>query len=100
MTPDLGQGACLAVEDGVALAACLARDQPMVTSLRSYESQRALRTAAIVALSRWLGQLGQIEDFRMYWVRDLLIKTVSSVGTWAGCFRGGTRKHRRISSGA
>lgn len=61
MTPNLGQGACQAIEDAVALAAALARGDDVVAALRAYEAARQPRTAKITRLARRFGQVGQWE---------------------------------------
>ena len=40
MTPDMGQGACQAIEDAVVLADCLTRWSEVAEALRAYESLR------------------------------------------------------------
>jgi 2-polyprenyl-6-methoxyphenol hydroxylase-like FAD-dependent oxidoreductase len=59
MTPNLGQGACQAIEDGVVLTRCLAANSDPVAALRAYEARRIPRTAPIVRRSRMIGELGQ-----------------------------------------
>ena len=49
MTPNLGQGACQAIEDGVALTRCLAANSDPVAALRAYEARRIPRTAPLCA---------------------------------------------------
>jgi FAD-dependent urate hydroxylase len=46
-TPNLGQGACQALEDAVVLADCLRQCREVEPALRRYEQQRQRRTAAI-----------------------------------------------------
>lgn len=48
MTPDLGQGACQAMEDAVTLAACLAHTGDPVAGLVLYESLRRPRATRVV----------------------------------------------------
>jgi 2-polyprenyl-6-methoxyphenol hydroxylase-like FAD-dependent oxidoreductase len=55
MTPDLGQGACQAIEDAVLLAACLDRDSG--SALARYEATRLRRVRLIVRESRMIGRL-------------------------------------------
>lgn len=50
MTPNLGQGACQAVEDAVVLADCLSNLRDVSKALRTYESRRIGRTTALVSL--------------------------------------------------
>ncbi len=76
MTPDLGQGACQAIEDAVALAACLAKEGPVETALKLYEARRADRTAYVVRQSRRLGRLGQLENPLACALRDAVLKAL------------------------
>jgi 2-polyprenyl-6-methoxyphenol hydroxylase-like FAD-dependent oxidoreductase len=56
MTPNLGQGACQALEDAVTLAACLDASD----GLARYDRQRRPRTQLIVRRSARLGTIGQL----------------------------------------
>jgi 2-polyprenyl-6-methoxyphenol hydroxylase-like FAD-dependent oxidoreductase len=51
MTPTLGQGACQALVDGVALADALASHDPIPTALRTYDKQRRRATQRLVSAS-------------------------------------------------
>ncbi|GIL27042.1 FAD-dependent oxidoreductase [Actinocatenispora comari] len=46
-TPDLGQGACQAIEDGVVLAAAVAAHGDLATAIGSYDRQRRPRTQLV-----------------------------------------------------
>jgi len=59
MTPNLGQGGCVAVEDAAVLARCLAKYEDAPTALRAYESARRTRAARVASYSRRYGVLGQ-----------------------------------------
>lgn len=52
MTPDLGQGACQALEDAVTLASCLAGEQEVPTALAAYDERRRPRTQAMARTAR------------------------------------------------
>lgn len=58
-TPNLGQGACQALEDAVVLAKALQADADIATALRTYEARRIPRTTMIVNRSLRVGQVGQ-----------------------------------------
>src|SRR5579884_3885297 len=73
MTPNLGQGACQAIEDAVVLADCLAHDRDAIEALRAYERARIPRTAMIIERSRRLGQVGQLQNPVATWLRDTLM---------------------------
>ena len=76
MTPDLGQGACQAIEDAVVLAGCLEEGDGIETALRLYEARRADRTAYVVRQSRRLGRLGQLENPLACGLRDAALKAI------------------------
>jgi 2-polyprenyl-6-methoxyphenol hydroxylase-like FAD-dependent oxidoreductase len=59
MTPNLGQGACMAIEDAVVLASALDEKADPAEALRLYEARRAERTDAVVDTARRFGRLGQ-----------------------------------------
>jgi 2-polyprenyl-6-methoxyphenol hydroxylase-like FAD-dependent oxidoreductase len=61
-TPNLGQGACQAIEDAVVLARCLARETGVASALREYERERRARTAYISRMSWRNGQIARWEN--------------------------------------
>jgi 2-polyprenyl-6-methoxyphenol hydroxylase-like FAD-dependent oxidoreductase len=61
-TPNLGQGGCLAIEDAVVLARCLAKYKVPSDALRTYERLRYGRTSALAKYSRHYGSAGQWEN--------------------------------------
>ncbi len=79
-TPNLGQGACQAIEDAVELARCFGRvvqtnaKDRVPSALRKYEGLRGERTAWIVRRSRALGRIGQIENPLLCRMRDAVLK--------------------------
>jgi 2-polyprenyl-6-methoxyphenol hydroxylase-like FAD-dependent oxidoreductase len=73
-TPDLGQGACQAIESAVVLADCLARAAAIVDGLRDYERRRMERTATISRLC-WLTSIhSTIQSAALCSVRDSAIR--------------------------
>lgn len=74
MTPNLGQGACQAIEDAFELAGCLRSEAKVEDALRLYEARRTRRTAAVVWLSRRMGQVGQLENPWLCRLRDAAAK--------------------------
>lgn len=78
MTPNLGQGACQAIEDAVVLARVLTepvRGADSITDrLRDYEAQRRPRTRTITEAARRLGEIGQWESSFGVWVRGALMQ--------------------------
>jgi 2-polyprenyl-6-methoxyphenol hydroxylase-like FAD-dependent oxidoreductase len=76
MTPNLGQGACQAVEDAVVLAAHLAQARDVGRALHTYEARRMQRTRTVVNLSWRIGKLGQLENPLLCWARDAAVKRI------------------------
>lgn len=60
-TPNMGQGACMAIEDAAVLANLLAT-QAVEKALQQYEVQRMKRTQQIVRTSYQLGKVAQWEN--------------------------------------
>ena len=58
MTPYLGQGACMAIEDGVVLAAACAAHDDLDAALARYDRERRPRTQAMAKASRLAGRMG------------------------------------------
>ncbi|MFC0598426.1 FAD-dependent monooxygenase [Streptomyces palmae] len=59
MTPNLGQGACQALEDAVTLAAALAAAPTVESALARYDTERRPRSQAIARAARQAGRMGQ-----------------------------------------
>lgn len=62
MTPDLGQGACQAIEDALTLAECVEANDSVTAALRAYERQGHERTSDLVARSRRVGTMRQWQN--------------------------------------
>jgi 2-polyprenyl-6-methoxyphenol hydroxylase-like FAD-dependent oxidoreductase len=76
MTPDMGQGACQAIEDAVALAERLETVNGVEAALESYEKVRARRTATIVRGSRRMGRVAQLRNPLACCLRDAAVRAV------------------------
>ncbi len=74
-TPNLGQGACQAMEDAVVLASCLRAASDVPAALRSYEAMRMARTANITNQSWLIGKICQWENPLACWLRNKLSQT-------------------------
>lgn len=72
MTPNLGQGACQALEDAATLAAVM--EEP--DGLARYDALRRRRTQSIVARSRQMGAVGQWSFAPAVAARDALMPLV------------------------
>jgi 2-polyprenyl-6-methoxyphenol hydroxylase-like FAD-dependent oxidoreductase len=71
MTPNLGQGACQAIEDAVTLGACLDTTTDTIAALNGYDRLRRPWTQAIVRHSARLGAVGQWSWPIAAFIRDL-----------------------------
>jgi 2-polyprenyl-6-methoxyphenol hydroxylase-like FAD-dependent oxidoreductase len=76
MTPNLGQGACQAIEDAVVVARCLTRTIDPVAALAEYEALRRPRTEAIVRQSRRVGRIAQLANPVAVGIRDAIVRLV------------------------
>lgn len=74
MTPNLGQGACQAMEDALILTGCLKNAPDMETALQNYERQRISRTTWMVKTSYRLGKIAQWENALLRAIRDNLMR--------------------------
>lgn len=61
MTPDLGQGACQALEDAVTLASCLGGERDLHAALAAYDERRRPRTQAMCRAARQSNALNSAE---------------------------------------
>ncbi len=73
MTPNLGQGACQAIEDALVLARCIA-GAPGTSALRRYEAERIPRTTSVVLGSRRVGRVGQVQSPIACRLRDAALR--------------------------
>ncbi|HEU4716525.1 MAG TPA: FAD-dependent monooxygenase [Bacteroidia bacterium] len=74
MTPNLGQGACQAIEDAVLLPLYLQRFPDVKEALREFEKVRVPRTARIIRTSRRFGQLAQLQHPLFSNLRNFLVR--------------------------
>lgn len=70
MTPNLGQGACQAIEDAVVLAKLLSSTKDVTASLREYEARRVPRANGVVTQAHRFGAVGQWESGVARGLRD------------------------------
>jgi len=70
MTPNLGRGACSAIEDAGALARHLRATEDLPTALSRYDGDRRPATAKLVKRSRSIGVIGQLDNRVLCTLRD------------------------------
>ncbi len=78
ITPNVGQGACMAIEDAACLAKCLLASSDMTSGFRTYEALRGPRTAHMARQARRIGAIGQWENPWVVRGRDLITRLVLS----------------------
>ena len=74
MTPNLGQGACQAIEDAAVLADELSQSTDVRQALVNYERRRVTRANGIVMRARRLGQIAQWQHPISVRVRNTLMR--------------------------
>jgi len=81
MTPDLGQGACQALEDAAELAAVMAEAEPagVPAALGRYDAARRARTRMILRRSRSVARLAHLQGSLRCAARDRLVAAVAAV---------------------
>jgi len=76
MTPNLGQGACQAIEDAIALANCLNETANVRAALKNYEKRRITRANRITRLAHYIGQAVQWENPILSVPRNIIMKNL------------------------
>lgn len=71
-TPNLGQGACMAIEDAVVLTRCLVEAETPAEAFATYEAERRDRCYRIVKQSRLFGRVGSWSNPVAVWMRETL----------------------------
>ncbi|WEX76112.1 FAD-dependent monooxygenase [Sinorhizobium numidicum] len=75
VTPDLGQGAGLAIEDAAVLAALLG-NHPVNDALREYDARRVGRAHKIAAASRLYAKVAQWHNPLIVPIRNVLVRSI------------------------
>jgi 2-polyprenyl-6-methoxyphenol hydroxylase-like FAD-dependent oxidoreductase len=73
-TPNMGQGACMAIEDAAILSNVLLHSRPVDASFRIFERRRIGRTTTIVNNSWKLGRIAQWENRFLIKLRNTLLR--------------------------
>jgi 2-polyprenyl-6-methoxyphenol hydroxylase-like FAD-dependent oxidoreductase len=82
MLPNLGQGACTAIEDAVVLARHLATEPDVRAALRGYERERHRRTTRVVRDSWIFGVLAKWESPLAVRLRELTLRLTPDPVLW------------------
>jgi 2-polyprenyl-6-methoxyphenol hydroxylase-like FAD-dependent oxidoreductase len=76
MTPNLGQGGCIAIEDAVELGECLKTETDIVAALKLYEKRRVTRANRIARLAHIIGQVVQWENPVLSGARNAIMRSI------------------------
>jgi 2-polyprenyl-6-methoxyphenol hydroxylase-like FAD-dependent oxidoreductase len=80
ITPNVGQGACMAIEDAACLVKSLLAAPSVAAAFCAYEAMRKRRTAFVGRQARRIGAIGQWENRWMVSGRNLVTRLVLSRG--------------------
>lgn len=75
-TPNMGQGACQAIEDCVVLANCIQRTSDPYQAFQTFEQERLSRTHWVMRSSRRLGEIAQLENPLLAGLRNSAMRMV------------------------
>ncbi|WP_114748587.1 FAD-dependent monooxygenase [Pleomorphovibrio marinus] len=75
-TPNLGQGACQAIEDAYVLADEMSKSDKYSKSFRAFEKRRIKRTDFIVNTSWKMGKLAQLENAMLCRIRNFGLRNL------------------------
>lgn len=75
-TPNMGQGACQAIEDALFLTNCFKKYKTPVVAFKNFERVRMKRTHRIVKTSWTLGKIAQWESPLACKIRNLILRSI------------------------
>lgn len=75
-TPNLGQGACQAIEDAYILGNCLSKEIDINKSFQQYEKIRKKKANEIVSISWALGKVAHISNNWGVWLRNKIMSNI------------------------
>lgn len=70
VTPNLGQGCCLALEDAFALSQLFESAKSPAQAFGLFQKARTARAARVVTITRWVGAIGQTRSRPVAFLRD------------------------------
>lgn len=77
-TPNMGQGACQAIEDAVVLANCMKKEADIAKAFQLFERKRIARVTKIVNTSWSLGKIAQLENSLLIKLRNFFFRLIPS----------------------
>ena len=75
-TPNLGQGACQAIEDAYVLGKCISEEMDINKSFKQYEKIRKKKAHEIVNISWSLGKVAHINNSLGVWLRNKIMSNI------------------------
>lgn len=75
-TPNMGQGACQAIEDAYTIAQLLGGGKEIKDAFASYEKRRIKKAHDIVKRSWSAGKISHIENGALIWLRNIAMKSL------------------------
>ncbi len=78
-TPNMGQGACMAIEDAIILANLLEQSTDAEDTFKIFEKRRIARTTKIVEGSWRVGQLAQMDNAALVLLRNVALRLTPSI---------------------
>lgn len=75
-TPNMGQGACQAIEDAVVLGKSLTEESTVELAFKKFETQRLKRTKWIIETSNRIGKVAQLENPFIIRIRNLFMRLI------------------------
>jgi len=75
-TPNMGQGACQAIEDAIVLADEMSKKAEISEAFKAFEKRRLERTHSIVKRSWTIGKIGQLENPILIALRNTLFRLI------------------------
>lgn len=75
-TPNLGQGACQAIEDAYVLGKLIDKGISIENTFKEYENLRRKKAHAIVNTSWIIGKMAHIENYAGIWLRNFVMKNL------------------------
>ncbi|MFT3949122.1 MAG: FAD-dependent monooxygenase [Agriterribacter sp.] len=75
-TPNMGQGACQAIEDAYTIAQLLGAGKDIEDAFASYEKLRIKKAHDIVKRSWSAGKIAHIENGALIWLRNIVMKSL------------------------
>ncbi len=77
-TPNMGQGACQAIEDAIILANELSKNPDITQAFKNFEERRIKRTHYIINTSWSIGKVAQLENSFLASLRNFVFRMIPS----------------------